>query len=47
VDVPLEYSTPVRGDWLSEPLQVRARFEDAQGRALGETTVTLKPDASR
>ncbi len=47
VDVPLEYSTPVQGGWLSEPLQVRARFEDAQGRALGETTVTLKPDAAR
>jgi anti-sigma factor RsiW len=47
VDVPLDYSTPVQGGWLSEPLQVRARFEDAQGRALGETTVTLKPDAAR
>jgi hypothetical protein len=43
VDVPLEYSTPVQGGWLSEPLQVRARFEDAQGRPLGETTLTLTP----
>ncbi len=43
VDVPLEYSTPVQGGWLREPLQVRARFEDAQGRPLGETTLTLTP----
>lgn len=47
VDVPLDYSTPVQGGWLREPLQVRARFEDARGHALGETTVTLKPDAAR
>ncbi len=47
VDIPFTYSTPVQGGWLSEPLQVRARFEDAQGRALGETTVTLTPDAAR
>ncbi|HZI09371.1 MAG TPA: hypothetical protein VE153_03205 [Myxococcus sp.] len=43
VDVPLPYSTPVQGGWLSGPLQVRARFVDAQGRPLGETQVTLTP----
>lgn len=47
VDVPLSYSTPVQGGWLREPLQVRARFEDAQGRALGETTLTLAPEPTR
>jgi anti-sigma factor RsiW len=43
VDVPLSYSTPVQGGWLSAPLEVRARFTDAQGRVLGETQVTLTP----
>ncbi len=43
VDVPLSYSTPVQGGWLSEPLEVRARFTDDKGQVLGETQVTLTP----
>ncbi|WP_284665381.1 hypothetical protein [Myxococcus sp. SDU36] len=43
VDVPLPYSTPVQGGWLSGALEVRARFTDAQGRPLAETRVTLTP----
>ncbi|MBN1204165.1 MAG: zf-HC2 domain-containing protein [Myxococcaceae bacterium] len=43
VDVPLAYSTPVQGGWLSAPLEVRARFTDEQGKLLGETKVTLTP----
>jgi hypothetical protein len=43
VDVPLSYSTPVRGGWLSAPVEVRARFTDDKGRVLGETQVTLTP----
>lgn len=43
VDVPLPYSTPVQGGWLRGTLDVRARFVDAEGRALGETRVTLTP----
>jgi hypothetical protein len=43
VDVPLPYSTPVQGGWLSGALEVRARFTDAEGRPLGETRVTLTP----
>lgn len=41
VDVPLSYSTPVQGGWLSAPLEVRARFTDEKGQVLGETEVTL------
>ncbi len=43
VDVPLEYSTPVQGGWLSAPLEVHARFLGEQGQLLGETRVTLTP----
>jgi anti-sigma factor RsiW len=43
VDVPLEYSTPVQGGWLSAPLEVRARFVDEKGQLLGETQVRLTP----
>jgi anti-sigma factor RsiW len=43
VDVPLSYSTPVQGGWLSAPLEVRARFTDDKGQVLGETQVTLSP----
>jgi anti-sigma factor RsiW len=43
VDVPLSYSTPVQGGWLSAPLEVRARFTDEKGQVLGETEVTLTP----
>jgi hypothetical protein len=43
VDVPLPYSTPVQGGWLSAPMEVRARFTDEKGQVLGETQVTLTP----
>lgn len=43
VDVPLSYSTPVQGGWLSAPLEVRAHFTDEKGQVLGETEVTLTP----
>jgi hypothetical protein len=43
VDVPLPYSTPVQGDWLSGPLEVRASFSDARGRVLSQTRLTLVP----
>ncbi|TSC32239.1 hypothetical protein FOF48_09340 [Corallococcus sp. Z5C101001] len=43
VDVPLSFSTPVRGGWLTGPVPVRARFTDAQGRTLADTQVTLTP----
>jgi hypothetical protein len=43
VDVPLAYSTPVQGGWLSQPIEVRARFTDERGVLLGETQVTLTP----
>jgi hypothetical protein len=43
VDLPLPYSTPVQGGWLSAPLEVRARFTDEKGQVLGETAVTLTP----
>ncbi|MFP2910295.1 hypothetical protein ACLESD_35700, partial [Pyxidicoccus sp. 3LFB2] len=43
VDVPLPFSTPVQGGWLSGNLDVRARFTDAQGQTLGETRLTLTP----
>lgn len=43
VDLPLPYSTPVLGSWLSGPLEVRASFKDEQGRPLSETHLTLAP----
>lgn len=43
VDVPLSYSTPVQGGWLSAPMEVRAQFTDDKGQVLGETQVTLTP----
>jgi hypothetical protein len=43
VDVPLSFSTPVQGGWLSAPMEVRARFTDDTGQVLGETQVTLTP----
>lgn len=43
VDVPLSYSTPVQGGWLSAPMEVRALFTDEKGQVLGETEVTLTP----
>ncbi|KFE60563.1 anti-sigma factor family protein [Hyalangium minutum] len=43
VDVPLAYSTPVQGGWLSAPMEVQARFTDDKGQVLGETQVTLTP----
>lgn len=43
VDVPLPHSTPVMKSWLAAPLEVRATFEDEQGRPLSETRLTLIP----
>ncbi|MCY1073530.1 hypothetical protein [Archangium lansingense] len=43
VDVLLPFSTPVQEGWLSRPLEVRARFEDARGRELSRTNLTLTP----
>jgi hypothetical protein len=44
VDVALPFSTPVDASWLSEPVQVRARFRDpATGQLLGESVLTLTP----
>lgn len=43
VDVPLPYSTPVQGGWLSGPLEVRASFSDTRGRVLSQTRLTLVP----
>jgi hypothetical protein len=43
VDVPLDFSTPVSGAWLSRPLAVSARFTDASGRLLGESRLQLAP----
>lgn len=43
VDVPLPFSTPVQGGWLTGPVPVRARFTDAQGRTVADTQVTLTP----
>ena len=43
VDVPLSYSTPVQGGWLSAPMEVRAQFTDDKGQVLGETQVMLTP----
>ncbi|NOK33167.1 hypothetical protein D7W79_14465 [Corallococcus exercitus] len=43
VDVPLPFSTPVQGGWLTGPVPVHARFTDAQGRAIADTQVTLTP----
>jgi hypothetical protein len=43
VDVLLPYSTPVQGGWLSAPVEVEARFTDAQGRPLARTRVQLTP----
>jgi hypothetical protein len=42
-DVLLPYSTPVQGGWLSGPLEVEARFTDAQGKPLARSRVTLTP----
>ncbi|HEX8440967.1 hypothetical protein [Archangium sp.] len=43
VDVPLPFSTPVEGGWLAGPLDVEARFTDAQGRVLSQTKLKLTP----
>lgn len=43
VDVLLPFSTPVREGWLAGPLEVRASFEDARGRPLSRTHLTLTP----
>ena len=43
VDVPLPFSTPVQGGWLTDAVRVRASFTDAQGRTLADTQVTLTP----
>ncbi|WP_223636757.1 hypothetical protein [Corallococcus sp. EGB] len=43
VDVPLPFSTPVQGGWLTGPVPVRARFTDAQGHIVADTQVTLTP----
>ncbi len=43
VDVVLPHSTPVRRDWLTGPLEVRARFTDAHGRELSQTRLQLSP----
>ncbi|CAM3098320.1 hypothetical protein G4177_17005 [Corallococcus sp. ZKHCc1 1396] len=45
VDVPLPFSTPVQGGWLTGPVLVRANFTDAQGRTVADTLVTLTPVA--
>ena len=44
VDVLLPFSTPVQRGWLAGPLEVRARFEDAQGRPVSSTRLTLSPE---
>ena len=41
VDMPLPDSTPVQGDWLSQPLVVNASFSDARGQVLSQTHLTL------
>ncbi len=43
VDEVLPHSTPVQGGWLSGPVEVEARFTDAQGRPLARSRVTLMP----
>lgn len=43
VDVLLPLSTPVQEGWLSGPLEVQASFEDARGRPLSRTQLTLTP----
>ncbi|HYO70305.1 MAG TPA: hypothetical protein VEU33_29925 [Archangium sp.] len=43
VDVLLPLSTPVQEGWLAGPLEVRATFEDARGRPLSKTHLTLTP----
>lgn len=43
VDVLLPFSTPVQEGWLAGPLEVRASFEDEQGRELSRTHLTLSP----
>ncbi|HYO52348.1 hypothetical protein, partial [Archangium sp.] len=43
VDILLPFSTPVQERWLAGPLEVRASFEDARGRTLSRTQVTLSP----
>jgi len=43
VDVVLPSSTPVEGGWLSKPVEVEARFTDAQGRPLAQSRVKLTP----
>jgi hypothetical protein len=42
-DVLLPLSTPVQEGWLAGPLEVRATFEDARGRPLAKTHLTLSP----
>ncbi|MDP1825121.1 MAG: zf-HC2 domain-containing protein [Archangium sp.] len=42
IDVPLPLSTPV-GAWLSGPQRVTARFTDASGAVLAESTLTVTP----
>ena len=42
IDVSLPTSTPV-GDWLTGPQQGTARFTDAAGKTVAESTLTLSP----
>lgn len=43
-DVPLSFSTPVTTSWLSQPIEVKARFEDpATGKLVAETTLKVTP----
>ncbi len=42
IDVPLPTSTPV-GEWLTGPQRVTARFTDASGATLAQSTLTVTP----
>jgi hypothetical protein len=42
IDVALPSSTPV-GEWLAGPRQVTARFTDAKGETLAESSLTVTP----
>lgn len=47
VDRALPFSTPVGAEWLAAPVEVRARFLDANsGEVLGESSLRLLPSAS-
>lgn len=44
VDVPIQFSVPVRSDWLKGPTRLVARFrEPSTGEVLGESVMTVTP----